>query len=98
MNDQVIAHYCEYNPRRYSRPWVCRMTERGEFDFKVKVGTYSANHGEEGDLIVYEPVDGQVYGYGKKDYRGSNTEIHFALWDGERFILCDKLGKVIDNE
>lgn len=91
----AIKHYWSYNPRRYSRPWVCKMTEEGKFDFSAKVGTYSANHGEEGDLVIYEPVVGQVYGYGQKDYRGGkNTVIHCVKWDGEQFVPCDKLGNI----
>ena len=26
--------------------------------------------------------------------RGGNTEICFAKWDGEKFVECDKLGRV----
>ena len=72
-----------YNWRRYSRPWVCRMTERGQYDFDVTVGTYT------GDKRV-----GVVYGYGQKDYRGNGTRIRHAIWDGEKFVACDKLGRI----
>lgn len=44
--------------------------------------------------MVTEPVEGQVYGYGQKDYRGSNTEKKFAKWTGEKFVPCDKIGRV----
>lgn len=37
---------------------------------------------------------GQVYGYGQKDYRGNGTVKKFAKWDGEKFVPCDKIGKV----
>lgn len=44
--------------------------------------------------MVTEPVEGQVYGYGQKDYRGNNTEKKFAKWIGEKFVPCDKIGQV----
>lgn len=98
MKNAVINSYYSYNERRYSTPWVCAMTADGKFDFATKIGTYTGNgrKGEEGDLVVFEPVVGQVYGYGQKDYRGGNTEISFAKWDGEKFVECDKLGRVKD--
>lgn len=98
MKNVVINSYSSYNHRRYSTPWVCRMEEGGKFDFSTKIGTYTGNglKGEEGDLVVFDPIVGQVYGYGQKDYRGGNTEIKFAMWDGENFVECDKLGRVKD--
>lgn len=96
MENVVINTYNIFNERRYSTPWVCKMEECGKFNFSDKVGTYTGNgrKGEAGDLVVFAPVEGQVYGYGQKDYRGGNTEVSFAKWDGEKFVACDKLGRV----
>ena len=69
------------------------MTETGKFDFSKEIGTYTGGKGEEGDLIVFKPVVGQVYGYGQKDYRGGNTEKNFVKWNGVAFEKCDKLGR-----
>lgn len=91
---QVIAHFDSYNKRRYSLPWVCQMTPDGKHDFKSRVGTFSDRDGNEGDLVVFDPIPGMVYGYGQKDYRGGNTIIRYAKWDGERFVPCNKLGFV----
>lgn len=94
----VIGHFYDYNARRYSLPWVCLIDEQGKHDFSQKVGAYSANHGEEGDLIVFEPVIGQVYGFGQKDYRGGynnrNTVRKIAKWTGTEFVECDKFGNI----
>ena len=49
--------------------------------------------GEGGDLVVFEPVVGQVYGYGQKDYRSSRSMVCYAKWDGSGFVRCDKLGR-----
>ena len=91
---QIIKHYYSYNNRRYSRPWVCGMTPDGKHDFKNRIGTFSGNDGEEGDLVIFDPVPGAIYGYGQKDYRGKNTEVRYVKWDGEKFQLCDKLGRI----
>lgn len=92
----IIASFGPFNQRRYGTPWVCAMTPAGGFDFSKSVGTYTGNgyQGEEGDLVVTNPVVGQVYGYGQKVYRGSNTEKKFAKWTGEKFVPCDKVGRV----
>lgn len=92
----TIASFYSFNERRFGDPWICLMTDRGEYDFKKNVGTYTGTRhtGEAGDLVVFEPVDGQVYGYGQKDYRGNGTIVKYAKWNAEqeRFIPCTKLG------
>lgn len=94
MENVIIASFGSYNFRRYSTPWVCRMNNRGGYDFNVKVGIFTGKDGEEGDLIVYKPETNQVYAYGQKDYRkSSGSFIEYAKWDGESFVLCDKLGR-----
>ena len=35
MKNVVIFSYASFNWRRYSRPWLCRMTERGGDDFNA---------------------------------------------------------------
>lgn len=82
----VIKSYEEYNERRYSTPWVCLASNTGDFDFTTKVGKYTASKGQEGDLIVYEPVIGQLYGYGQKDYRGRNSEVNLAVFTDDGFV------------
>ena len=94
----VIKHYEKYNRKRFSTPWVCQMTEYGKHDFTQKVGTYSNVPGEEGDLVVFNPVEGQVYGYGRKDYKGKRTEKNYAIWNGAEFVECDKLGRIRRKE
>lgn len=92
IKNVVVRHFYTYNANRYSTPWVCEMKEDGTYDFSKRIGTYTANKGEEGDLIVFSPVVGQVYGWGQRDYRGSNTEKNWIKWNGEIFVPCDKLG------
>ena len=96
MNAVTIKTYSDFNQRRYSSPWVCTMTPDGKHDFSVRCGTYTGDgrKGEGGDLVVFDPVEGQVYAYGQKDYRGNNTERFFVRWNGTEFVPCDKIGQV----
>ena len=93
IKNVVIAHFDYYNSRRYSNPWVCIMNEDGTHDFKSNTGTYTGESGDEGDLIVYRPEVGKVYGWGQKDYRGNNTRKNYCKWNGTEFVACDKLGR-----
>ena len=70
------------------------MKPDGTYDFSKKIGIYSGNAGAEGDLVVYLPVVGQVYGYGQKDYRGNHTIKSCCKWTGNEFVTCDKLGNI----
>ena len=44
--------------------------------------------------MIYEPVEGQVYAYGQKDYRGNNTEHVIFKYVGGEMLPCSKLGKL----
>ena len=92
VKNAVVSHFMYYNHRRYSRPWVCEINN-GKYDFSKKVGCFTAEDGDEGDLVVFEPVAGQVYAFGQKDYRGGNTEKSFCKWNGSEFQACDILGR-----
>lgn len=76
MQNAVLDSWGAYNQRRYGCPWVCVMRADGSYNFEPRIGTYTGNarQGEGGDLVVFEPVVGQVYGYGQKDYRSSRSK------------------------
>lgn len=93
IKNVVIEHFESYNARRYSIPWVCKMTADGRYDFSERIGCYTAEHGEDGDLVIFQPVAGQMYGYGQKDYRGNNTIKKIVKWTGSAFAECNKFGK-----
>lgn len=93
LKNVVVEHFGSYNTRRYSMPWVCKITDDGRYDFSERIGCYTAEHGEDGDLVIFQPVAGQVYGYGQKDYRGNSTVKKTVKWNGSAFVECDKLGK-----
>lgn len=97
MKNAVISSFGVYNEKRYGLPWVARVTDEGRFDFSERVGIYTGSPGYEGDLVVTTPQEGQVYGYGQKDYRGNNSFSSFKKWDGERFVPCDRIGRVKEN-
>lgn len=68
----TITTYESFNFRRYSTPWVCLVNDDASLNFSVKVGKYTGIKGSEGDLVIINPVEGQVYAYGQKDHRGNN--------------------------
>lgn len=91
----VVEHFENYNARRYSMPWVCKITKDGRHDFSERIGIFTGSDGDVGDLVIFQPVVGQVYGYGQKDYRRHNTVKKIVKWNGSTFVECDKLGKEI---
>lgn len=99
MANEIIRTFGAYNARRYGTPWVCEMTQDGRYNFGKRIGTYTGNSrdGDAGDLVVFDPVAGQVYGFGQKDYRkSSGTYIDYKKWTGEKFVYCDKLGREVE--
>jgi hypothetical protein len=83
----VVKSYSEFNFRRYSNPWTAKVNPAtGKIDFSSKVGSYTGgyNKGEAGQLYIYNPVEGAVYAYGQKDYRGNNSETNYIkIVDGQ---------------
>lgn len=86
----VLETYDSYNSRRYSKPWVAKVDSKGKPDFSEDVGKFSGQPGESGEIYVYEPVDGQVYMFGQKDYRGGNTVSKYVVFTGGKFQEIDK--------
>lgn len=94
MKNVKVASYSEFNPRRYSNPWIAICDEKCKPDFSQKIGEYTGAYGkgEAGELIVYEPVDGAVYMFGQKDCRKTqNSEREFAIFHHARFWPHSKM-------
>lgn len=88
----VLAKYSDFNPRRYGNPWVAQVSANGKIDFSKKVGGYTGgyNKGEAGELYITAPVEGAVYAYGQKDYRGHNGGYEYVQYVNGKFIAIDK--------
>lgn len=54
---KVIKTYDEFNPRRYSAPWIAKVNAEGKIDFSVRIGGYTGDSrkGEAGQLYVTDP-------------------------------------------
>lgn len=89
---KVIENYERFNERRYGNPWVARVSPNGKIDFKIKVGGYTGAYGkgEAGSLYVTEPVEGAVYAYGQKDYRGNNGGYEYIQYKNGEFVKVEK--------
>ena len=92
----IVESYGAFNFRRYSNPWVAIMVD-GKPDFSAKVGGYTGkyNKGEAGDLYITNPVEGAVYAYGQKDYKGNNTEMAYLKYVDGELVGVDKLGRAV---
>lgn len=86
---KTVKTYSSYNHRRYSILWIALVDPRtAKPDFSQKVGGYTGDAGEEGDLFLFEPIENAVYMYGQKDYRGNNTERVYAQYlNGEFHVI-----------
>lgn len=99
--NEIIAHFAE-QPKHYSNPWI-GVVDQGKFEFHswcgATIGYYTGRFGkgDEGDLIVKKPEIGCVYVYGITNYKENTSEKHFSLWDGIKFVACDRNGKKVDQ-
>lgn len=95
---EIIAHFSSFNPRRYSLPWVAEFTN-GKYNFNSRCGMYTGNakNGEAGDLVVFDPKEGQVYAWGQKDYRRNGTILSYSVFGGGKFVACDKIGRPLEE-
>lgn len=78
-----------FNQRRYGNPWVAKIKSfLGKPELEFVPRAYSANRGDEGEL-VFEAEIGEVVKIGQKDNRGGNTQNSFYLCqkDGDLLIL-----------
>ena len=83
---KTVQTYSSYNHRRYSIPWIALVNPHtAKPDFSQKVGGYTGDAGEEGDLFLYDPIENAVYMYGQKDYRGNHTERVYVQYLNSEF-------------
>lgn len=98
---KAVANYQGFNFRRYGNPWVAKVGTDGKVSFKENVGGYTGgyNKGEAGQLYITNPVEGQVYAYGQKDYRGSNGGYDYIQYNNGEFVTIakEKLVEALSN-
>jgi hypothetical protein len=89
---KTIKMYESFNFRRYGNPWVAMVDTNGKLDFTAKVGGYTGgyNKGEAGELYISNPVDGAIYAYGQKDYRGNNSGYQYVVYADGAFNRVEK--------
>lgn len=93
----TIREYGVFNQRRYSNPWVAIVNKAtGKLDFTQRIGGYTGGYGkgDAGSLYVTEPVEGAVYAYGQKDYRGNNGGYEYVKYVGGQFVPVEKTALV----
>ena len=75
---RVSIHYAGYNERRYSRPWIARVTAwpvggRAALDWGRYLG------GDSGGEVEIMARPGDIIRHGQKDTRGSNGSSEWAV-------------------
>lgn len=82
MSFVTVKHFDSFNRRRYSDPWVALSDSNGSPDFSHRAGYYTGGFrtGDAGDLVILDPVEGAVYTWGQKDFRGGNTERGWCVY------------------
>lgn len=70
---RVSQNFGSYNPRRYGRPWIAKITSwpvggRPE----VEWGRYLGD--DDGGEVEIEAMPGDIIRTGQKDHRGGNTD------------------------
>ena len=70
----TVQEFESFNGRRKSNPWIAKVDKLGKIDFSEKVGGYTGAYGkgEAGILYITNPIEGQVYVWGQKDYYKSS--------------------------
>ena len=89
---KTIKTYESFNHRRYGNPWIAEVIPgTTKPDFSRKVGGYTGAYGkgEAGNLYVSDPVEGQLYTFDQKDYRGGKTERGYARYENGEFHEVD---------
>lgn len=89
---KTLKKYDSFNSRRYGNPWVAIVSKDGKIDFTCKIGGYTGayNKGEAGELYVSDPIEGAVYAYGQKDFRGKNGCYEYVQYIDGHFMPVDK--------
>lgn len=86
---RVSIKFSGYNSRRYSKPWICRVTEWPVGGKPlVEWGTYNGD--DQGGEVEIEAHPGAVIRYGQRDHRGNGTLCQYAIVQGDWTIKdCD---------
>ena len=89
---ETIKNYESFNERRYSNPWVAIVGKTGKIDFSQRVGSYTGAYGkgEAGELYIFDPIEGAVYAYGQKDYRGNHGGYEYIKVVNDEFVPVAK--------
>lgn len=82
VEGRVAIAFEAYNSRRYSRPWIGKVTGwpvggRPE----ILWGRYVGDDG--GGEVEIDALSGDIVLYGQKDLRGNNTQVQYGVVDSD---------------
>lgn len=81
MKVRIICTVENFDPKKWGRPWVAVAEPKGGMYFYELIGGYKA-----GKVYINEVFleNGCVYAWGQKDYKGSESYVHYLQYqDGK---------------
>lgn len=67
----------DYNHRRYSKPWIAKISDWSEAKAKLEWGHYFGD--DDGGTLEIDVDDGDIVRMGQKDYRHPKSESHWYV-------------------
>jgi hypothetical protein len=74
---RIVVTYESYNPRRYSRPWIGRVTNwRIGVDPEMEWGGFTGD-GRTGGIVEVEANPGDIIRHGQKEWRNVKASLRY---------------------
>lgn len=93
MTTQITINTGSYNQRRYSKPWIARVTFDAAGKAEFAWGEWIGDHrtGSEGTLVI-EASEGDIIARGQKDFRQPKNSAprYYQVRNGELAELAGK--------
>lgn len=87
---KTIAEFDDYNERRYSKPWMAKLSLKGEelqFNF---CGLWTGDKKGSAGKLMAVVNDNDVIAYGQKDTRGNNSYMKYATFNNNEKQIITK--------
>lgn len=94
----ISRSYGAYNPRRYSKPWIAKITDVpvGKNPILQFGSCIQDNPGDKSVIEISANI-GDVIRWGQKDYRSNKTEIYTAIVQADGSLVDCSLPDAIKH-
>jgi len=80
---KIQISWSKYNQRRYSKPWICKITYWTPSKQERDWGSFIGDEDNGGLLVLSDCDEGDIVCFGQKDNRGTSTRSEYAIVDAE---------------